>query len=141
MRTSVIYNHMLHFALTYWFDSISGYPESSVDSTDEQSDTKRLNRLLCLNCRQVITDQGKCIEIQGANTHRCVNTAAINYLFSCFSEANGCLVTEKPSYEHTWFSGYSWQIANCCNCNIHLGWFFIGEIPFYGLILDRMVSE
>jgi len=132
---------MSDFALTYWFDSISVNSESSVDSADKQSDTKRGNRLFCFRCHQVITDQGKCITIQGAHTHRFVNPAAINYLFGCFSEAIGCSVTGTPSNEHTWFSGYTWQIASCSNCGNHLGWFFIGEAPFYGLILNRMVSK
>ncbi len=132
---------MPDFTLTFWFDSISDYLESSVDSAEKQSDTVRGNRLFCFGCHQVITDQGKCISIQGAHTHRCVNPAAINYNIGCFSEAHGCLVTGNPSNEHTWFSGYAWQIASCSNCGNHLGWFFIGEAPFYGLILDRMVSE
>ena len=80
---------MADFALSCWFNSIVGYLESSVDMTDEQSDTKSGNRLLCFRCHQVITDRGKCITVKGARTHNCLNPAAINYHFGCFREALG----------------------------------------------------
>jgi hypothetical protein len=48
--------------------------------------------------------------------------------------------------EHTWFSGYAWQVALCAGCTTHLGWRYeaaeADRSPqlFYGLLRRELVE-
>ncbi|KAH9638896.1 hypothetical protein HF086_012849 [Spodoptera exigua] len=53
---------------------------------------------------------------------------------ACNVETNGA-----PSAEYSWFPGYTWTVALCANCMVHVGWRFealkrsLRPAQFYGL--------
>ena len=40
--------------------------------------------------------------------------------------------------EHTWFAGFRWQVALCDGCGGHVGWWYLGDSSFVGLIATRL---
>jgi hypothetical protein len=96
-------------------------------------------RLLCSVCLYEITRQQYAIERQGFHIHDFTNPLGIAYRIGCFSLATGCRQQGPASLEHTWFTGYSWQISLCGNCGAHLGWLFHSAADqFHGLILGQL---
>jgi hypothetical protein len=58
-----------------------------------------------------------------------------------FREASGLLLVGAPTAEFTWFAGYTWRIAHCARCKLHLGWCFEGGAEprdFYGLLKEAL---
>jgi len=98
--------------------------------------------ILCRQCLQVITSPAERIEMHGAHQHTFANPNGIVYQIGCFRSAVGCGYAGQPSYEFSWFKGYSWRVAVCGNCLFHLGWLFIspGSEGFNGLILDHLIQ-
>ena len=103
---------------------------------------KRENRLFCLSCHVLITNQDERVPIQGAHEHMCTNPHGLTFRVGCFRSARGCRHFGEATSEHTWFQGYRWRIALCAKCQTHLGWIFEAPVDgFYGLILDRLTSR
>jgi len=100
-------------------------------------------RLFCAACRRLITSEALRISVNGAEEHSFSNPHGIEFHIACFSEAEGCGQIGVPTEEWTWFSGYRWRLAVCMDCGTHLGWGFSADAgdAFYGLILDRLLSE
>lgn len=49
-------------------------------------------------------------------------------------------IYDESSTEYSWFPGYAWQIAQCADCQTHIGWRFsvskgekLTPKVFYGL--------
>lgn len=95
----------------------------------------------CRHCGHEITRRAACIDVAGQHVHVCVNPYGFEFRIGCFASANGVRVTGTAIAEHTWFSGYAWQIAHCAGCHRHCGWFFSGGLPFFGLILAHLTEE
>jgi hypothetical protein len=73
--------------------------------------------------------------------HHRLNPAGVAFTFGCFATAPGAVAPGEATPRHTWFPGYTWRLAYCGACGVHLGWRFAGAGPgFYGLVLDRLVS-
>lgn len=98
-------------------------------------------RLLCSRCGLQITDERSRTVVQGGHEHRCTNPQGIDFHIGCFDDARGCMEVGEPRMEHTWFSGFSWQITICRSCGEHLGWRFhkASGRDFYGLVLARLL--
>lgn len=111
--------------------------EAPVKKTDDLSG----RHLICVFCHCVITSEGETTEVCGNHFHTCTNPANIVFNIRCFSHAPGCSPVGIATAEHTWFSGYRWQIALCKDCGEHLGWLFRDGDSFYGLIANRLLSE
>ena len=101
---------------------------------------ERARRLYCARCRHPISDERERVTVNGGHTHTCTNPYGITYRIGCFRSAPGCAADGTPTLEHTWFSGYAWQVAYCRGCDTHLGWLFTGADAFYGLIVDRLTT-
>ncbi|MBI3183244.1 MAG: hypothetical protein HYZ28_13990 [Myxococcales bacterium] len=97
--------------------------------------------LVCVACAHPITHEGCRVEVGGSHRHTRLNPAGTLFHFGCFSRAEGCVVSGPPTLEHTWFPGHAWQYASCARCRAHVGWFFMGDRTFFGLILDRLAGE
>ncbi len=97
--------------------------------------------LLCFSCHKMITGEGESIDVEGTHFHTCMNPANIVFNIRCFRNAPGCSSIGTATTEHTWFSGYRWQIALCKECGEHLGWLFRDGDSFYGLIANRLITK
>jgi len=120
------------------FDMTGKNETSSAEQTEQSADDKLI---ICKICKAVITRQEDRVSIQGQHCHTCTNPADIIYTIGCFQAALGCCQIGPTSFEHTWFQGYQWQMSVCASCGEHLGWCFNSIDCFYGLILDRLLSQ
>lgn len=119
-------------------------PVSGLATLLGEDDPLGGRRLLCRLCGRAITGERARAEIAGAHEHRKENPAGLVFRIGCFRAAPGCAPHGVAVAEHTWFAGYTWQIALCGGCQAHLGWRFLAREQadgFYGLILDRLVEE
>jgi len=107
-------------------------------SVEDETERAQRRGLLCRACSIPVTTEKERIEKEGRHLHTFFNPAGIVYEIGCFRSAPGCLSSGPPSSEFAWFSGYSWQVACCRNCQEHLGWIFRGEDEFYGLIVKKL---
>ena len=95
--------------------------------------------LFCTACSHLVGHLQDRIEVNGSFLHTCTNPYGYVHHFGCHSDAHGCAISGGHRSADSWFKGFSWRLANCGNCDTHLGWLF--ERPgehFYGLILDRV---
>ena len=97
--------------------------------------------LICRNCNEGITRPDQGISVGGAHRHNFANPHGMVYEIGCFRSAQGCASIGPATDEFTWFQGFSWRIAVCRRCQVHLGWCFESRAMqrFHGLILDRLV--
>ena len=122
---------------------IAVYFETADDSA-LQPILKRLRRehgrpkLLCRVCANPITSPEQAIEMSGAHRHDFVNPAGQAFTIGCFGVAGGCVAVGRSWAEHSWFAGYTWRVALCRRCEVHLGWRFDGRERFFGLILAAL---
>lgn len=91
--------------------------------------------LRCAVCGHRLTERGYRTERGGAHEHTFVNPGGFAFQIGCFVAAPGCAYTGATSTELSWFPGWTWQIAICARCRVHVGWIFrcAGE-QFHGLI-------
>ncbi|GJM05733.1 MAG: hypothetical protein DHS20C09_17290 [marine bacterium B5-7] len=111
--------------------------EPSQDIESDASE-EELKKLFCNFCSNFITALDAAIAINDAHMHTFSNPAGYTYTVHCFRAAPGCLTLGECTAEHTWFSGYEWQIAVCHSCKEQLGWLFSKDQQFYALIADRL---
>lgn len=112
----------------------------ATDNAD-RSEEKPEKGFHCRLCGHRITTANQAIEVNDAHHHTFFNPAGIVYEIRCFSSADGCHQYGPFSDEFTWFASYSWRLALCGACSLHLGWYFSsGELGFYGLI-DKNLSS
>lgn len=109
--------------------------EEEIEETDE--------RLVCRQCKQIITSLSERISLENRFEHTFANPSGIVFQIGCFRFVRNCRSIGPASAEFSWFRGYLWRVVVCANCDIHLGWSFSGASgdSFHGLILDRIVSS
>ncbi len=125
----------------YCFDRQAGDADYSTKPDKQPVLTDYSGKIRCRSCHQVITDRKQGIHQNGSHIHLCTNPHGHSFRFACYQEAPGCTQVGPASNEHSWFTAHSWQIAICGSCGEHLGWLFVGESQFYGLIINRLVDE
>jgi len=119
-----------------------GGEPGAEERTDEANVETAGKRLLCVRCHHPITDIASRIEIAGSFEHHGANPHGFRFRFGSFVAAPGCVLHGEPSTHYSWFPGYSWQVANCSLCSVHIGWLFRSDSGhFYGLILDALREE
>lgn len=126
--------------LVYRFDATRRDDAGLADAAREVPVTGRRGPLLCAACGHRVTYESERIPVAGSHYHTHTNPAGIVYHIGCFRYAPGCSMLGRATQEHTWFSGYRWQIAVCANCGEHLGWLFQNGSEFHGLITARLAS-
>jgi hypothetical protein len=96
-------------------------------------------RLLCRACGHPITTEADSTTVEGAHEHVKRNPAGLVFRIGCFRAAPGAAGWGDAFAEHTWFAGYTWQIALCAGCGVHLGWAFHSDgSSFHGLVTERL---
>ena len=104
--------------------------------------TGRERLLLCRFCGHGITSPADMTEMNGKLNHTFTNPAGNSFTIACFVSAKGCLTYGEPTYEHTWFPGFSWTYALCSGCQSHLGWYYSSKgTGFFGLILNHLAEN
>lgn len=98
--------------------------------------------ILCRRCQHWITTSEHRIIVQGRHQHIVTNPSGIEFQLGCFSKAAGVIEEGISRLENTWFNGFAWRFAKCGGCFNHLGWVYTatGEMPFYGLILNKLIE-
>ncbi len=128
--------------LALQFFDVSGKTLDELDEiANKETDSMAGEPLLCGVCRHIITTDVERISVQSSHSHTCTNPGGIVFDIACFRHAPGCSSIGAATAEHTWFSGYQWQIAVCGSCGEHLGWLFRDGDSFYGLIIARLTSN
>jgi len=116
--------------------------EVSSKILQETETEKEKESILCRNCKNEITSAEFTTAFNGQHAHIFKNPAGLTFHIGCFSRAWGCIVYGIPTYEYTWFAGFSWSVALCSNCLTHLGWHYqSGGNSFFGLILANLVKD
>lgn len=121
--------------------------ETIIDKTDnplikskEKKEPKGFEFICCRQCFQMITNLDQGIEVDGHHHHTFTNPNGIIYEIVCYRSAEGCDLVGNETLEWSWFQGYSWKIAVCKNCLIHIGWHFASaKDAFSGLINNRLL--
>jgi hypothetical protein len=94
---------------------------------------------VCAACELRITSADVRVERGGAHEHTFVNPGGYVHHIGCFATAPGCVHAGAPETAFSWFPGWTWQIAECGRCRIHLGWIFrSGGDQFHGLLVERL---
>lgn len=121
--------------------------ETIIDKTDnplikskEKKEPKGFEFICCRQCFQMITSLDQGIEVDGNHHHTFTNPNGIIYEIVCYRSAEGCDFVGNETLEWSWFQGYSWKVAVCKNCLIHIGWYFASaKDAFTGLINNRLL--
>lgn len=117
-------------------------PRHDVDVLSKSTDDTGRDDLVCAVCKHRITSSSLRRAVEGQHRHTRINPHGYEHHFACFRTARGCVPVGKIVQFYSWFSGYSWQMAHCGNCSIHLGWLFHGEHDrFYGLLVDGLIES
>lgn len=106
-----------------------------------KEETRKKESLRCAVCGHPVTHPDQRTEIDGAFDHTFTNPHGFVFHIGCFSHAPGATARGPREREWSWFSSFTWRMADCRNCGGHLGWFFErvgGEEAFFGLIIDRL---
>ncbi|MBT7232729.1 MAG: hypothetical protein HN861_06800 [Rhodospirillaceae bacterium] len=94
--------------------------------------------LYCSDCGHLITRTSWQISRRGDHAHTVFNPAGQLFQIGCYSDAPGATPGGDTSTEFTWFPDYAWRIALCGSCGRHMGWQFLGDDDFFGLITDHL---
>jgi hypothetical protein len=109
---------------------------------DEDDDVGGDHALVCARCRHRITDEAYRIEHGGSHEHTFVNPGGYVHHLGCFALAPGVVHVGEPDPHFSWFPGWTWQIAECARCRVHIGWIYrcAGE-QFHGLLVALLAPE
>ena len=122
-------------------DALDPKRKSSAPAvTDEPTGDEYEPDLLCASCGNPITTTGFAIPVEGSHRHHRVNPGGYEHHFRCFSSAFGIIPSGQLVYYFSWFSGFGWQMAHCSSCSVHMGWYFVGNSSFYGLLVGSLVE-
>lgn len=121
-------------------------PRDAVDlithsHADERSDGVAY---YCVRCGAFVTRGRFGIRMNGEHEHVVFNPAGILFRVMCFSDAPGAVAVGNASDQFTWFKGFTWRIALCKGCGVHMGWMYEGTgapAVFFGLIRPMLVER
>ena len=121
------------------FDQSGSSPEIKLKNEAKNKHEDEREGIYCSYCKTKITHPSHAIEMQGTHHHVFTNPEGIDFEIGLYDQAE-CLAISPAMLEHTWFTGYAWQIVVCPECTSHLGWCYSkhGTPDFYGLIVARL---
>ena len=125
----------------YLFDRQSTDFEHKVDSSEQATGPWKNRRLLCRKCLNFVTHASQAIEFEGSHIHVRTNPHGYSFRFGCFRVAAGAEQQGAGTAEYSWFSGCTWTLLSCRQCQQHLGWAFAGREKFFALITGQLVEE
>ncbi|CAD6194255.1 unnamed protein product [Caenorhabditis auriculariae] len=86
---------------------------------------RKLTNIKCKQCNAVLSSANNIIKMssEGVGGHF-VNGAGYVHDLLTVSSLENFVRRGFPSFEYSWFRGYSWTILECSECGSHLGWEF-----------------
>jgi len=128
-----------------WLDALRGggaRAQGDARAGSERGASQRHSRTLaCASCANPVTDKSAMIAVNGTRTHLFTNPDGYRFRIGCFDRAQGLDGDGEPTYEYTWFAGFTWQAQTCARCHVHIGWLYQSQASsFYGLILSQLVE-
>ncbi len=122
--------------------SLADRPPTPRETPSEKEAAAAEPLILCRECLHPVTRDPERISVDGVHRHTFANPHGIVFEIGCFRHAPGCVYAGPASGEFSWFAGYTWRVALCAACLIHLGWMFrsTGGDHFHGLILERLIE-
>lgn len=116
---------------TYWLHALL-----------QTADYRPAHAIRCRSCKAAVTGRDHAFRLGASDQHSFINPHGLQYRVRCYRNAPGCDLHGRPTADHSWFHGYRWQLAFCCDCTEHLGWHYQrGEQDaFYALIITKLVS-
>jgi hypothetical protein len=126
-----------------WFREADHGGDVLVETGDDQFPDEDDGILYCRSCHAPVTHDKERQTIDGKRYHVFANPDGMVFEIGCFGLAPGCLAQGVLTAKFSWFPPYAWSYALCRRCQSHLGWYYetVGRIPFFGLILTRLVGE
>lgn len=109
-------------------------------AADPRHEPAPARSLVCARCGHAVTDDEARVSVRGKHVHTRINPGGWVHRFGCFRAAPGAVAGGPATEAHTWFPGCAWSLAHCASCGAHLGWRFVGEGEFYGLLLEQLRS-
>src|SRR5262252_4762168 len=94
---------------------------------------------LCAWCLNGIANEKDRFLYGGEDEFSFTNPEGIRFEIITFLQTLGCQQNGVPTLNHTWFAGHAWSYCHCDQCGVHLGWFYIGQYDFAGLIKGRII--
>ena len=117
-------------------------PGIAEPATEERTQTSTLDSAgdwLCAWCLNRVANERDRFQFGGQDEFTFSNPEGIRFDIITFLQTLGCRETGVPTLAFTWFAGHAWSYCHCADCGQHLGWYYIGEHSFVGLIKARMV--
>ncbi|XP_035442906.1 protein cereblon [Spodoptera frugiperda] len=101
---------------------------------------RRKSVLCCSSCMAQIARKEHIFPMSSEGVHsNYTNLGGYMHDILTVSEACNVETNGAPSAEYSWFPGYTWTVALCANCMVHVGWRFeamkrsLRPSQFYGL--------
>ena len=113
--------------------------ETEVAPQTEPSVGDTENDWLCAWCQNRVANEKDRFRYNGKDEFTFSNPQGMRFAIITFSQTLGCREAGKPTLEHTWFPGHAWSYCQCDHCGQHLGWYYVGQHQFAGLIKARIV--
>lgn len=110
------------------------------DPADVEREPHRVLR--CRACSVEVADPRDAAAPDGGPTRRTFfNPAGVVFDLWLLSAVRNAVVTGAPTDEFTWFPGRPWQFLHCGGCGRQLGWRWLGEGTFYGLVASEVRED
>lgn len=94
---------------------------------------------LCGWCLNRVANEKDRFKYGGSDEFIFANPEGIRFEIITFCQTLGCREAGQPTLDHTWFAGHAWSYCHCGRCGQHLGWLYVGQFEFAGLIKNRLV--
>ncbi|XP_021687897.2 uncharacterized protein LOC110670227 isoform X2 [Hevea brasiliensis] len=86
---------------------------------------KSFDLIRCKHCQIVIARRSDMLVMSSEGPLGAyVNPHGSVHEIMTFYKVNGLALDGEAVTEYSWFPGYAWTIADCANCEFHMGWLF-----------------
>jgi hypothetical protein len=94
----------------------------------------------CVRCLRGVAREYDRVYRDGRSEFDFENPDGQRFHILLFADCPGGRPVGVPTELHTWFPGHAWCYCVCRGCGLQLGWWYVGECRFVGLIRGRILS-
>ena len=109
-------------------------PEPETEGRTSTAAAGAGNDWLCAWCLNRVASEKDRFSCDGKDEFAFSNPEGVHFEILTFSQTLGCREAGIPTLQHTWFPGHAWSYCQCDRCGKHLGWYYLGQHTFAGLI-------